>query len=183
MKVIMNRRRFLALGTVPVALALAQASSPVRASAWDGHLALSQRTNLCLRVPPNGVYPIAWPEDVEAFAAPPGWVSADRTEIILREVGIYRIDWRLTWQHCAGFNLQTMCQVWDGDGWQHCATGNKGVATPGMDEEVTQLGFAHCRSDGTNRVRIMASHNAPHALTISDRGYEASVHITRMGDS
>lgn len=148
------------------------------APSWDGHAEITQRTGLWLTVPNGRAHHVmAWPEDSDVFPAPSGWVSADRTEIILKQPGTYRLDWRLTFNPGGGNTRKCASEFWDGAGWRDLGDANEVSPTKG-DNETTLIGWAYCRSDGTNKVRILAQQDSGHDLRTSDRHYEAALHLS-----
>lgn len=168
-------KRALPLLAAPLALALPKVAEA--ATSFDGHLEITQRTGLWLNIPNGRAHHImSWPEDSDAFPAPSGWVSADRTEVLLREPGIYKYEWRLTVNPGAGRTRKTASEWWDGTAWRDHADGNQMTPCTG-DNETTMLGQGWCRSDGTNKLRIGAYQDSGKPLRSTDRGYEAAWHV------
>lgn len=172
-----SRRTFLRgapLAAVAAMLALPRISE---AAEPPQHFEITQRTGLWLKVPSGRAHHVmAWPEDSDVFPFPAGWVSADRTEVSLKQPGTYRLDWRLTFNPAGGNVRKCASELWDGSGWADLGDGNE--VSPTRGAETTLLGWAFCRSDGSARVRILAYQDSGKDLATSDRHYEATLAIT-----
>jgi hypothetical protein len=182
-----HRRQFLrgAALAAPVAL-LTFPPRLAQAGGWDGYLELTQRTGEWVKVPSERGFIIPWPDDSDDFPPPSGWVSADRTAVTLKTPGLYRLDWRVTFEPGKGTWRGTSSDYWNGiateakpDAWHDLADGSAGPPCVG-DQETTSVGWARIRSDGAIKVRISAGQNSGKPIRLSDRGYECCFGITLL---
>lgn len=174
----LGRRALLRGLAVAVPLTLLAPHKAFAAPSWSGHFSIGQKTGQWLKTPTGRAHHVmVWPKDSEMFPPPPGWVSADRTEVLLKAPGTYRLDWKVTYIPGGGTTRKTAAEFWDGS-WGDLGDGNQLVPCKG--EETTLLGFAFCVSDGTNRVRILDQQDSGKPLATSDREYECSFSVTSM---
>lgn len=172
----LTRRALLRGLGLAVPLALLVPRKAFAAPVWSGHFSIGQETGQWLKTPTGRSHHVlAWPKDSEMFPPPSGWVSADRTEVLLKAPGAYRLDWKVTYSPGGGTTRKTAAEFWDGS-WGDLGDGNQ--VPPCKDEETTLLGFAFCVSDGTNRVRILDQQDSGRPLATSDRFYESCFAVT-----